>query len=232
MVAALNPLVRPRVVDRANVTAADAQPRLPLRALLHADLTAMAEGEPLSGRRLLLRLLVHARWRAVVAFRLAQRCMRGRATRPLGLWLADRVLAFSGAELKPASIIGPGLVLKHTTGLVVGAEVVAGAHLTLHQNVTLGDRHPLGGQPILGDNVTIGAGACVLGPIMVGTGAMVAANAVVLANVPPGAVVAGAPAHIVAGRRSPRAADLTGSDELATNLSATTSWQPYVRQGN
>ena len=203
MVAVLNPLVRPRVVYRANVTAAGAQPRLPMRALLHADLTAMAEGETLSGLRLLLRVLVHARWRAVVTFRLAQWCMRSRATRPLALWLADRVLAFSGAELKPASTIGPGLVLKHTTGLVIGCEVVAGAHLTLHQNVTLGDRHPFGGQPTLRDDVTVGAGACVLGPITVGTGAVVAANAVVLADVPPGAVVAGAPAHIVAERSTP-----------------------------
>jgi serine O-acetyltransferase len=176
-----------------------AQPCPPLRALLHADLTAMAEGEPVGGLQLLLRLLVHARWRAVVGFRLAQRCMRSRATRPLALWLADRVLAFSGAELKPASTIGPGLVLKHTTGLVVGADVVAGAHLTLHQNVTLGDRRPFGGQPTLGDNVTVGAGACVLGPITIGAGAVVAANAVVLSDVPPGAVVAGAPAQIVRG---------------------------------
>jgi hypothetical protein len=71
-------------------------------ALLRADLAAMAKGEPLSSG---LRLLVHARWRAVVTCRLAQRCMRGRATRPLGLWLADRVLAFSGADLEPASTI-------------------------------------------------------------------------------------------------------------------------------
>jgi serine O-acetyltransferase len=204
----------------------------PLRAQLQADLTAMAEGKPLSGLRLLLRLLVHARWRAVVAFRLAQRCMRSRATRPLGLWLADRVLAFSGAELKPASTIGPGLLLKHTTGLVVGAEVVAGARLTLHQNVTLGDRRPFGGQPRIGNDVTVGAGACVLGPITVGAGAVVAANAVVLADVPPGAVVAGAPAHIVAGGRSPRAADHTGHDEVSTTRTATTSWHAYVEQGN
>ena len=181
-----------------------------LRALLHADLTAMAEGEPVSVLRLLLRLLVHARWRAVVTFRLAQLCLGSRATRPLALWLADRVLAFSGAELKPASTIGPGLVLKHTTGLVVGAEVVAGDNLTLHQNVTLGDRHPFGGQPTLGDDVTVGAGACLLGPITVGTGAVVAANSVVLADVPPGAVVAGAPAQIVAGWHSPSPAHSLG----------------------
>ena len=139
-----------------------------MRDLLSADLTAMAEGERFGAIRVALQLLVHARWRAVVAFRLAQQCLRFRLARPLGLLLADRVLAFSGAELKPASTIGPGLVLKHTTGLVVGAEVVAGARLTLHQNVTLGDRHPFGGQPTLGDDITIGAGACVLGEQITG----------------------------------------------------------------
>ena len=72
-------------------------------ALLHADLATMAKGEPLSSGLHLL--LVHAGWRAVVAFRLAQRCVCGEATRPLGLWLADRVLPFSGAELEPASTI-------------------------------------------------------------------------------------------------------------------------------
>ena len=215
------------------MTTTSAQPGLPLRALLHADMTAMAEGEPLrSVPHLLLRLLVHARWRAVVTFRLAQRCMRRRATRPLGLWLADRVLAFSGAELKPASTIGPGLVLMHTTGLVVGAEVVAGAHLTLHQNVTLGDRHPFGGQPTLGDDVTVGAGACVLGPVTVGTGAVVASNAVVLTDVPPGTVVAGAPAHVVAIRQRPHAAEHAGSDEVTTTRTAATSWQECEEQGN
>jgi serine O-acetyltransferase len=84
---------------------------------------------------------------------------------------------------------------------VVGGGVVAGARLTLHQNVTLGDRHPYGGQPQLGDGVTIGAGACVLGPITVGDRAVVAANAVVLEDVPADSLVAGIPARVVPTRK-------------------------------
>jgi serine O-acetyltransferase len=170
----------------------------------------MAEGRPLGRGRVLLRLTVHARWRAVVGWRLAQAGMHHRATRPLALWLSDRVLAASGAELKPTSRIGPGVVLKHTTGLVVGGEVVAGLRLTLHQNVTLGDRHPYGGQPIIGDDVVVGAGACVLGPIMIGDGAVIAANSVVLDDVPADCVVAGAPARVV--RRIDRSASRTTTD--------------------
>jgi serine O-acetyltransferase len=174
-----------------------------LRDAIAADLTAMAEGRQLSGVRVLMRLLVHARWRAVVAWRLAQSCMRRPLTRPLGLWLTDRTLAASGAELKPTCRVGPGVLLKHTTGLVVGGEVVAGRGLVLHQNVTLGDREPYGGQPRLGDDVMVGSGACVLGPITIGDRAVVAANAVVLTDVPPDCTVAGVPARIVRGPLTP-----------------------------
>jgi serine O-acetyltransferase len=174
-----------------------------LRHAIAADLTAMAEGQQLSVVRVLMRLLVHARWRAVVAWRLAQSCMRRPLTRPFGLWLTDRTLASSGAELKPTCHVGPGVLLKHTTGLVVGGEVVAGRGLVLHQNVTLGDRQAYGGQPRLGDDVMVGAGACVLGPVTIGDRAVVAANSVVLADVPPDCTVAGAPARIVRGPLGP-----------------------------
>lgn len=177
-----------------------------LADLVRADLTAMMEGQTLSTTRLLLRLAVHARWRAVIALRLAQRAMHRPLTRPVGLLLSDRILRSSGAELRPTSTIGPGLVLKHTTGIVVGGEVVAGARLTLHQNVTLGDRRPYGGQPRLGDDVTLGAGACVLGPITVGDRVVVAANAVVLDDVPSDSLVGGIPARVLRGPASVPAA--------------------------
>jgi serine O-acetyltransferase len=168
-----------------------------LTELIRADLAAMAEGHTVTRPRLLLRLAVHARWRAVISLRLSQRAMQTRWAKPLGLFLSDRILADSGAELRPTSTIGPGLVLKHTTGIVVGGEVVAGERLTLHQNVTLGDRRPYGGQPRLGDDVTLGAGACVLGPITLGDRVVVAANAVVLDDVPSDALVGGVPARVL-----------------------------------
>jgi serine O-acetyltransferase len=168
-----------------------------LRTLIASDLTAMSEGEELGWRRVLLRMAVHARWRAVPLWRIAQVLTASRWSKPLGLWLSDRILVMCGAELHPGSQIGPGVVLKHTGGLVIGGEVVAGARLTLHQNVTLGDRRPFGGQPRLGDDVVVGAGACVLGPVTIGDRAVIAANSVVLDDVPADSVAAGAPARVV-----------------------------------
>lgn len=167
------------------------------RDLIVADLDAMRESQPMSAGRLAARLALHTRWRVVVYWRLAQAGMSNAVTKPLALALTSRILSISGAELQPAAQIGPGVVLKHTTGLVVGGEVVAGQRLTLHQNATLGDRVPYGGQPRLGDDVTVGAGACVLGPISIGDRVTVAANSVVLDDVPDDCVVAGVPARVV-----------------------------------
>lgn len=180
-------------------------PQHSLRDLIKADLDAMREGFPIGGARLAARLALHTRWRVVVYWRLAQAGMGNPLTRPLALALTSRILSISGAELQPAAQIGPGVVLKHTTGLVVGGEVVAGSRLTLHQNVTLGDKVPYGGQPRLGDDITIGTGACVLGPISIGDRVTVAANSVVLDDVPADCVVAGAPARIVRDSRTVRA---------------------------
>lgn len=178
-----------------------------LRGLIRADLDAMCEGLPITGPRLGARIALHVRWRAVIYWRLAQAWMHSPVTRPLALALTSRILSICGAELQPAARIGPGVVLKHTTGLVVGGEVTAGQRLTLHQNATLGDRVPYGGQPRLGDDVTIGAGACVLGPILIGDRVTVAANSVVLSDVPSDCVVAGAPAKIVRRTDDPTAGD-------------------------
>ncbi len=172
-------------------------PQPSLRRSIGADLDAMCEGVRVTGPRLFARIALHGRWRAVIYWRLAQAWMHSPLTRPVALALTSRILSICGAELQPAARIGPGLALKHTTGLVVGGEVIAGRRLTLHQNVTLGDRVPYGGQPRLGDDVTIGAGACVLGPILIGDRVTVAANSVVLSDVPSDCVVAGAPAKIV-----------------------------------
>jgi len=97
----------------------------------------------------------------------------------------------------PTSCIGPELALKHTTGLTIGGEVVAGERSTSHQNVTLGERHLYGSQPGLSDDVTLGAESGVLGPVTVGDHIAVAANAVVLADVPSDSLLGGIPARVL-----------------------------------
>jgi len=171
-----------------------------LRAVLWLDAAAMAGGQRPRAAVAAVRVLIHPRWRAVLMWRVAQWSVGRRGGRLPALWLTGRILRGCGAELMPTSRIGPGLCLVHTTGLVVGAEVIAGSRLTLHQGVTLGDRYPGGGQPSLGDDVVIGAGATVLGPVALGDGCRIAANAVVLHDVPAGTLAVGVPWRGPSGR--------------------------------
>lgn len=107
------------------------------------------------------------------------------------------VLLF-GLEVPARLVIGPGLVIAHPYGTVLGAARI-GANLTLFQQVTLGaieadfafdpDK-----RPVVGDNVTITAGAKVLGAVTLSEGSVVGANAVVLADVPAHHVAVGVPA--------------------------------------
>jgi serine O-acetyltransferase len=171
-------------------------------AAARSDLVHMCDGRAPTLLMIVSKLILHPRFRAIVMYRIAHSLHRRRITRPLAGWLVGRVLRGSGAELAAGSRIGPGLRLRHTAGLVVGAEVVAGRDLTLHQGVTLGDRAPGEGQPIIGDRVFVGAGAAVLGPVVIGDDVVVAAGSVVLSDVPPGALVVGVPARIAKARRT------------------------------
>lgn len=106
-----------------------------------------------------------------------------------------------GLEVPPRLEIGPGLVIMHTQGTVLGAARI-GANATIFQQVTLGaaaadfEFNP-SARPIVGDGVTITAGAKVLGPLTLGDGCTVGANAVVLIDVPPNSLAVGIPARIV-----------------------------------
>lgn len=134
-----------------------------------------------------VRVLLHGRYRGLVWFRLSQLLPDA-----LSAWCASRCLRACGAELHPRARIAGGLELTHSTGVVVGSEVVAGAGLTLFQGVTLGHGRDRGaGMPQLGRRVTVYAGASLLGPVRVGDDAVIGAGAVVLKDVPPGTTVTG-----------------------------------------
>jgi serine O-acetyltransferase len=106
-----------------------------------------------------------------------------------------------GIEVTPRCDIGPGLMLPHTFGTVIGATAI-GSNATVFQGATIGassldmgfDKNK---RPVIGGNVIIGAGAKVLGGLSVGNNVTIGANSVVVKSIVDGMVVAGVPAKII-----------------------------------
>ncbi len=141
--------------------------------------------------------LLTVRSAAILLFRLSQ--LAGRAVPVLGSILKQVNHVLTGADLAWQAQVGPGLVLHHPTGVVIGPHVTIGARCTVQQGVTLGggggDEGGRSDSPVIGSRVELGPGSRVLGPVRVGNDSLVAANAVVVRDVPDGSVARGVPAR-------------------------------------
>ena len=106
---------------------------------------------------------------------------------------------FTGIEIHPGAIIGPGLFIDHGSGVVIGETAEIGCNCTIYHQVTLGGTGKDHGKrhPTLGDNVLVGAGAKVLGPVVIGSNTRIAAGSVVLQSLPSNCTAAGVPAAVV-----------------------------------
>jgi serine O-acetyltransferase len=137
------------------------------------------------------------RFAPVFLIRVAQRLHHKGYLRAAKLVALVNFVVF-GLEVDLRLEIGPGLVIPHSVGTVIGAGHV-GANVTIYQQVTLGARmadflNDPAVRPYVGDGVIITAGAKVLGPVRLGANCVVGANAVVLTDVPDGALAVGVPA--------------------------------------
>lgn len=160
-----------------------------------------------SERTRLQYLLTNSEFHCVAAYRLGQLANDLRRRRsPLAVpvqvihRLINRVITHvDHLEIAPGAAVGPGLVLMHRHGVIIGPAVI-GRHCVVHQNVTIGQRVAGGDQgvPRLGDNVWIGPGAVITGDVTVGTGVTISAGSVLSKDVPDRCLVAGNPARVVA----------------------------------
>jgi serine O-acetyltransferase len=137
---------------------------------------------------------------AVASYRFAH-ALRGHGWSRLARVVSTIGHVLTGAELDPAAEVGPGFHIRHTTGVVVGPGVRAGANLRLWGGVVLGATYwestvnPTGGSPSVGDGVQVLTKASVIGPVMIGDRARIGAHALVLKDVPPDHVAKGVPAR-------------------------------------
>jgi serine O-acetyltransferase len=174
-------------------------------AALKADFRANAPGlgEAPGAAALARALLRHAptvRFAAVALLRLAQAL--GARVPPAGSLVKQLNHLLTGCDAAYQAEIGPGLVLYHPTGVVIGPGCRVGARATIMQGVTLGsDEVIVGGEqagsPVVGDDAFIGPGAAIFGAVELGDRVQVGANSVVSSSFGSDVVIAGAPARVV-----------------------------------
>lgn len=113
--------------------------------------------------------------------------------------IAQYVRWFTGIEIHPGAVIGPGFFIDHGMGVVIGETSIIGCDVTIYQGVTLGGTGQERGKrhPTIGDNVVVGVGAKVLGNIRIGNNVKIGGGSVVVHSVPDNCTVVGVPAEIV-----------------------------------
>jgi serine O-acetyltransferase len=175
-------------------------------ATLQADFRANADGlsehpGALELARAVARNVPTVRFVAVALLRLAQAV--GARVPLAGSLVKQANHVLTGADLAYQAEIGPGLVLYHPTGVVIGPGCRVGARATIMQGATLGSDAVTGGEgasPAIGDDAFIGPGAAVFGGVTLGDRVRVGANSVVTESFDADVVVAGAPARVVGHR--------------------------------
>lgn len=188
-------------------------------ATLRRDLRAAQERDPAARHSLEVALSypgLHAVWAHRLSHRLWSHGFKllARALSTVSRW-------FTGVEIHPGAVLGPGLFIDHAMGVVIGETAEVGADVTMYHGSTLGGTSLQRGKrhPTLGDRVTVGAGAKVLGPVTIGHDSRIGANAVVVKDVPPNSVVVGVPGQVIArSRPRPAASPLDLDDSLVPDL--------------
>lgn len=152
-------------------------------------------------------LLLNSEFHCVAAYRFGQYAEDLRSRHALagtvavvGHRLVNRRLTHvDHADINHHARIGPGMLLMHRHGILIGPAVI-GKNCVIFQNVTIGERVAAGDQgvPRIGDNVWIGPGAVISGAITIGDGVTISAGTVLSKDVPAGCLVAGNPGRVVA----------------------------------
>lgn len=169
---------------------------------LRRDVDRLMLSYPRTGARVVVEaLLFNSGFQAVVLYRIARWFKRRRI--PLFGPLVARLNQFlTGVDINPSAEIGPGLLIGHGDGMVIGGAARIGADALILHGVTVGSLSlsRVGEMPAIGDRAFLGAGAKIVGGIRLGDDVVVGPNAVVTEDVPDGSRVTSAAGVEVAPR--------------------------------
>lgn len=172
---------------------------------LRRDLFLLCYQYDTFAKRLLVDL-TNRGFHAVFLYRIARGCWRAKVpVAPLVLTrLAQYVCAI---DIAYQAKLGPGIVIVHGFGVVVGGMTRIEGDCRIFHGVTFGDRGSewIGsnlpdGHPYVEKNCMFAAGAKVLGPVNIGRNSVVGANAVVVKDLPPSSIAGGIPAKVIGER--------------------------------
>jgi len=170
-----------------------------LSQVLKRDWARMLAYCDLESKNLSFANLFNPRFFCVVLIRLSYGLQNSGYTR-LSKFVSLINYVLNGIEYPATLEIGPGLVIPHSQGIVLGAGYI-GENVTIYHQVTLGakliDCHfNKALRPTIEDDVVITVGAKIIGPVTIGRGTFVGANSVVLTDVPQHSLAVGVPAVI------------------------------------
>lgn len=132
-----------------------------------------------------------------------------------GIQLGDRVMmraatlvdtGYDGyVHVGARTEIGTGCELRGLGGITIGERclfahnviVISSEHVLDDPDMAITDQGNRLAPVTIGDGVWLGANVVVLGGVAIGRGAVIGANSVVRADIPPGAIAAGAPARVL-----------------------------------
>ena len=177
---------------------------LGFRDLVFSDLQRYRPHERPTWRGVLMRCLSNPGMIASLILRAQQMAMRRGQTRT-SFALRTVGLVVVSADFVPGMDVGPGLLMPHPNGVVIGNGLKVGANVTFGGGVTAGvkqaDAPPGGGFPEICDGAIVLAHAVLVGPVRVGNYAQIGANSVLLSDAPDYAVMFGMPARKIAERK-------------------------------
>ena len=114
--------------------------------------------------QVLAKLALSLRVQAIVLFRIGQSAHR--LSPALGAIVKYVNQVLTGADISLEASIGPGFVLYHPAGVVIGPNCILGKRCTIMQGVTVGGGpNGSGDWPRLGEGVYVGPGAKIIGGI-------------------------------------------------------------------